>query len=269
MLLLVTLALVAAISCAPEKKIKAVTITYCSAEDKFGEIVADSSESFEVRRYEYNDKGQMVRELGAGKSYGDFYKDTTLYIYNERNLLTEIISGNMRQDMQYDESGNIVRNCAGERIFTFAYDDSKKLAEIKSFVCDTLQEVNKFKHRGDTVICYTYTPDGASLLHKKVSVKYGDEERLLSGEYSSRYDMKIKYSAKWEDGVPIETENAYTRASAEGFFIFESGYKSGKEYSKYIFNNFGDWIQKIDYMEHFDGERSPTNITFREIEYFQ
>lgn len=268
-LIFAALVATAATSCEPEKKIKAITITVCDAKEEFGEVVADSSDCLEVRRYEYNDKGQIVQELHYRKSYGDCAEDTIQYIYNERNLLAEIISNPIRQELFYDENENVVKSVSKNVVVVYNYDSGQRLTEVRSYDSDTLREVDKFKYHGDTVVCYTYSPDGSELLHEKVSVKCGEGERVLSGEYMSRYEMKIKYRVIWENNVPVETENAYTHVSAKEFFVCESGYQSGKEYSMYKFDDSGEWVQKIDYMEHFDGERSPTSITYRAIEYFQ
>lgn len=262
LLLLSTVAMIT--SCGVEKKIKTITLKQYNAVTKFGEIVPDSAGYVDIMCYEFNENGQILQMI---HEYGDGNKDTIQHIYNKAGLLEKIISPYLGKNYKYDEKGNVVSIISGSTEYKHSYNDKQQLVEVRIKENDTLRGVDLFKHIGDTVVCSTYNSSGDECLHIKVSVKCGEVEQLLHGEYLSRYGKWIKYSAKWENGLPATTENAYMFFTGDGFTICESGYESGEELYKYKFDENGEWTEKIDYT-NISGELSPIKVTRRLIEYF-
>ena len=247
-------------------KVKSIKYMTYNAELKFGAIKkGEQSNSKENNKYFNFNENEIKIEDGEYISY-DQIQIKRLYIYNDKNILTQTSGYNLNGDFlgkltyEIDSQGDLIEtndfNSKNEFMGKTIYTRDNNGNAIETNIYDSMGNLkSKFTSDHDSkgrILESIYYDSNGELLEKKY-IKYDNKGRIIERKLiidTSIFIQNFKYDNK-------ETDDLTVMIKSENYSIISETIYT------YKYDKNGNWIEKISIEDEV-----PKIIVEREIEYY-
>lgn len=230
----------------------------------------------------YSDYNETTQE---GKE--NYLYESKEYKYDSQNNLVLKISENFRKDFieetiyKYDSNGNVIEEgqcmksngkteCTYKPLFGFEYDNQNRQVrkfQLAQFSPHNTDQIFKFDSNGNEIESIGY-------------YIYSNKEPIIG------YQFKYEYNEFGNKTKDVEVIGKYRRLSFEKYktevteynkfqnikleeYLTESGTPIKVVINNYVYDNFGNWTKKETKTGKTHEDLKTTEITIREIEYYE